>query len=118
MQSKIKRSGDHYLHEIDSLPKGLIKIKHTNKFVFAVGEGSNHNHTITAPKIDDFDVYQDSNGRYYFVINSENVKIAHFEGDSTKIADHKTIPAKKTIYKQVKERELDFGSAVERKVID
>lgn len=113
-----KRSGDHYLHEIDKLPKGLKKIKHNGKFVFGVGEASNHNHTITAPKSTDFNIYQDNTGRYYFELLSPDVMISHFEGDSNKVAEHKTIPAKKGIYKQVHERELDWSSAIVRKVID
>jgi hypothetical protein len=113
-----KRSGDHYLHEVNSLPKGLKKIEHKGKFVFGVGEASNHNHTITAPRVEDFNIYQDETGRYYFEILSPDVKISHFLGDSSKVAEHETIPAKKTIYKQVHERELDWSSAVARKVQD
>lgn len=117
-QATYKRSGDHYLHEIDKLPDGLKKIEHKGSFIFGVGEASNHNHTITAPNINDFNIYQDKDGRYYFEVINDGVQISHFEGNSKKVADHKTIPARKTIYKQVHERELDFGNAVERKVID
>lgn len=113
-----KRSGDHYLHEIEKLPNGLKQIKHKGSFVFGVGEASNHNHTITAPNIKDFNIYQDKNGDYYFEVINDGVEISHFEGDSNKVADHKTIPARKTIYKQVHEREVDIFSQTVRKVLD
>ena len=43
------RSGDHYFHEIKSLPENLKEVKHKGKFVFGVGEASDHNHTIYIP---------------------------------------------------------------------
>ena len=117
-ETNYKRSGDHYLHEIDKLPDGLEIIEHNERFVFGVGEASNHNHTIVANKAEDFDVLKDKSGRYYFVIKSTDVQISHLEGDSSKTADHRTIPSKVKIYKQVHEREVDIFSQAIRKVID
>jgi len=115
---KYKRNGDHYLHPIENLPKGLTKIEHKKNFVFGTGEASNHYHTIVSDRVDDFDIYQDEKGRYYFVVKTDDVKCGHFEGNSNKTADHETIPLQKKIYKQVLERELDFSTAIERNVID
>lgn len=118
MKNIPKRSGDHYLHPVDNLPEGLEEVKHKGRFVFGVGEASNHNHTITATKPKDFKIFKDKNGRYYFQVLTDDVQISHFEGDSNKVADHKTIPAKKGIYKQVHEREIDLFSQCVRKVLD
>lgn len=114
---KYKRSGDHYLHEAKEIPKGLKEIKHNGRFVFGVGEATNHNHTIVMDKADDLIIRQDEKGDYYFELLADG-KLMHLEGLSDKVADHKTIPIKKGIYKQVHERELDIFSGIARKVID
>lgn len=112
-----KRSGDHYLHVVDNVPKDLNPIKHDGKFVFGVGEASNHNHTIIVKDKKDLIIKQDSKGDFYFELLADG-ELLHLEGDSMKIADHKTIPIKKGIYKQVHEREKDIFSDLIRKVLD
>lgn len=112
-----KRSGDHYLHNIVEMPENLKEIKHKGKFVFGVGEASNHNHTIVVDKPEDLIIKQDKNGDYYFELKSDGL-LMHLEGDSNKVADHKTIPIKKGVYRQVHEREIDLFAGVVRRVID
>lgn len=114
--SKYKRSGDHYIHKIEKMIDG-DEIKHNGKFVFGIGEASNHNHTIVVDNPKDLIIKRDRNGDYYFQLFSD-AKLMHVEGESMKIADHKTIPIKKGIYRQVHEREVDIFSQVVRKVID
>ena len=114
--SKYKRSGDHYLHQVENMIEGK-EIKHKGSFVFGVGEASNHNHTITVKNPADLIIKKDANGDYYFQLLSDG-QLLHVLGDSNKTADHKPIPIKKGIYRQVHERELDFASGVSRKVID
>jgi len=115
---KYKRSGDHYLHLISKMGKGEI-VKHTGKFVFGVGEASNHNHTIIVKNPNDLIIKKDKNGDYYFELLADG-EISHFEGNSEKVAEHKTIPIKKGIYRQVHEREVDLfaGAGVVRRVQD
>ncbi len=113
---KYKRSGDHYLHRVEKMIEGE-EIKHNGKFIFGVGEASNHNHTIVVDKPKDLVIKRDKNGDYYFELLSDGV-LMHVEGESMKVADHRTIPIKKGIYRQVHEREQDIFSAVVRKVLD
>ena len=113
---KYKRSGDHYLHSVEKMIEGKI-IKHNGKFVFGVGEASNHNHTIVVDKPKDLIIKQDKNGDYYFELKSDGF-LMHLEGDSNKVADHKTIPIKKGIYRQIHEREVEIFNQTIRKVID
>lgn len=112
----IKRSGDIYFHEINTLPIGET-INHGNKFIFAEGEASGHMHTIVVKDPKNLVIVKDSFGNYYFDLREDAV-LMHVEGDSMKVADHKTIPIKKGIYKQVHEREVDIFSQTIRKVID
>jgi len=113
---KIKRSGDHYLHPVDTMIEGEV-IKHTGTFTFGVSEASNHNHNIVVRDPKNLRIVKDSFGNYYFDLREDAV-LMHVEGDSMKVADHKTIPIKKGIYKQVHEREVDIFSQVVRRVID
>jgi len=116
MKKIIKRSGDHYLHKVSKLGEGET-IKHNGTFTFGVGEASNHNHNIVVKDPKNLVIIKDSFGNYYFDLKEDAV-LMHVEGDSMKVADHKTIPIKKGIYKQVHEREVDIFSQVVRKVID
>ena len=111
-----KRSGDHYLHSIEKMIDGE-EIKHNGKFVFGVGEASNHFHTIVVDNPEDLIIKKDKNGDYYFELKSDG-QLMHLEGESDKVADHKTIPIKKGIYKQVHEREIDIFSQTIRRVVD
>lgn len=112
-------SGDVYFVPIGKLPEGLEKIEHNGRFICERGEQSNHNHTIVAERASDVEIFKDKNGRLYFKVLSDNVKCGHFIGeDINTTADHKTIPLERKIYKQIKERELDFGTAIERKTQD
>ena len=112
----IKRSGDHYLHQVDKMINGEV-IKHNGVFTFGVGEASNHNHNIVVKDPKNLVIIKDEQGNYYFDLK-EDAFLMHVEGDSMKVADHKTIPIKKGIYKQVHEREVDVFSQTVRKVID
>lgn len=111
-----KRSGDIYFHSVDSIPAGEI-VSHGNKFIFAEGEASNHMHTIVVKDPKNLVIIKDSFGNYYFDLKEDAV-LMHVEGDSMKVADHRTIPIKKGIYKQVHEREVDLYSQLVRKVVD
>lgn len=111
-----KRNGDHYLHSVDKLGEGKI-IKHNGTFTFGTGEASNHNHNIVVKDPKNLVIIKDSFGNYYFDLKEDGL-LMHVEGDSTKTADHKPIPIKKGIYKQVHERETDIFSQIVRRVID
>lgn len=50
---KHKRSGDWSFHPINKIPKEVEEVKHNGKFIFGVGEASNHNHIITVDKQED-----------------------------------------------------------------
>ena len=113
---KYKRSGDHYFHTIEKMPE-VSEVKHNGKFVFGVGEASNHRHVITVEKPQDLIIGTDSKGNYYFQLKSVG-KLLHTIGDSFKVADHKPIIIQPGIYKQVHEREVDIFSQVVRRVID
>ena len=113
--SKYKRSGDHYLIACEKTEGETIK--HSGSFVFGVGEASNHFHVITVDKPEDLIIKKDSKGDYYFELLSDGL-LKHTEGNSDKVADHKTIPIKKGIYKQVHEREVDIFSQTIRQVVD
>lgn len=112
----IKRSGDHYLHLADKMIEGE-NIKHNGIFTFGVGEASNHNHNVIVKNPENLIIRKDSFGNYWFDLR-EDAMLVHVEGDSMKTADHKPIPIKKGIYKQVHEREVDIFSNVTRRVID
>jgi hypothetical protein len=114
---KYLRSGDMYLHAIKQSPKGLEEVKHNGKFVFGVGEASNHNHTVIVKNKEDLVIKKDINGDYYFELLADG-EIAHLQGDSNQVAEHKTIPIKKGVYRQIHEREIDLFSKVARRVID
>ena len=114
---KYKRSGDHYFHEIKKLPENLKEVKHEGQFIFGVGEASNHNHVIVCDKPTDLIIKQDESGGYYFELFAP-AKLMHLEGDSQKVADHKTIFIQPGIYKQVREREVDIFTQITRKVVD
>lgn len=114
--SKYKRSGDHYLHKQAKMIGGE-KIQHNGTFTFGVGEASNHNHNIIVKNPDNLVIIKDEFGNYWFDLKEDGT-LVHVEGDSTKTADHKPIPIKKGIYKQVHEREVDIFSQTIRKVID
>jgi hypothetical protein len=117
MKNKLpKRSGDHYLHPVEKLGEGEV-VKHNGVFTFGVGEASNHNHNIVVKDPNNLTIIKDSFGNYYFDLKEDAV-LMHVEGDSMKVADHKTIPIKKGIYKQVHEREVDIFSQAVRRVID
>ena len=111
-----KRTGDHYLLPVEKIGEGKT-IKHNGKFIFGTGEASNHNHTIVMDKAEDLTIVQDKNGDYYFELKSDGL-LMHVVGDSMQVADHKTIPIKKGIYKQNHERELDIFTQLVRKVVD
>jgi hypothetical protein len=113
---KIKRSGDHYLHPVEKLVEGEV-MKHNGVFTFGVGEASNHNHNIVVKDPKNLVIIKDSFGNYYFDLKEDGL-LMHVEGDSMKVADHKTIPIKKGIYKQVHEREIDIFSQTVRRVVD
>jgi hypothetical protein len=114
--SKYKRSGDHYLIKVNKMIEGK-EIAHNGSFVFGIGEASNHNHTITVDKPADLIIKRDNNGDYYFELKTDGF-LKHLVGDSGKVADHKTIPIKKGIYRQIHEREVDIFSQAVRRVID
>lgn len=85
---QIKRSGDHNFHEIEKLPKNLKKInKKSNRYIFGVGEASNHNHVITMPKKQDYEIYVDENGNTFFELKTEGL-LTHELGNSGQKADH------------------------------
>lgn len=113
--SKYKRSGDHYLHKVDKTEGELVE--HNGSFVFGVGEASNHFHVITVDNPKDLVIKKDSNGDFYFELLVDGL-LKHTEGNSDKVADHKTIPIKKGMYKQVHEREVDIFSQTIRQVVD
>lgn len=116
MKKIIKRSGDHYLHSVDKIIEGE-NIKHNGTFTFGVGEASNHNHNVIVKNPENLIIRKDSFGNYWFDLREDAV-LMHVEGDSMKTADHKPIPIKKGIYKQVHEREVDIFSNIVRRVID
>lgn len=47
-----KRQGDVLIQQVDSIPNGATKIKHTGKITVAHGEATGHHHTIEADKAD------------------------------------------------------------------
>lgn len=117
---KYKRSGDHYLHEITKEEYEKIQgkvMKHNGKFTFGVGEASNHFHVAVVDKPKDMEIKKSDNGLYYFHFKEEG-KLMHTEGNSSKVADHRTIPVDKKYYKQVHEREIDLFSQAVRRVVD
>lgn len=114
---KYLRSGDHYFHKIKKLPKNLKEVKHSNKFIFGVGEASNHNHVIVCDRPQDLIIKQDNNGLYYFNLLA-SAKLMHVEGDSMKTAEHEIITIQPGIYKQVPEREVDLFTQTTRRVVD
>jgi hypothetical protein len=113
---KYKRNGDHYLHNCNEI-KGKV-VKHNGRFVFGVGEASNHFHVITTKNPSDLIIKKDEkSGLYYFELLTDGL-LMHTEGNSDKIADHRTIPIKKGKYRQVLEREVDIFSQAVRLVKD
>ena len=116
LKNSYRRSGDHYLLPVKEMIAGEA-IKHNGKFVFGVGEASNHNHTIVMERAEDLTIKRDKNGDYYFELLADG-QLMHVEGESLKVADHRTIPIRKGIYRQVHEREVDIFSQVVRKVVD
>ena len=112
-----KRSGDHSFYQIGKLPKNLTKVEHKGKFIFGVGEQSNHNHCITVEKPQDLEILKDDFGNYYFNVLSDGI-LTHELGTSGEIADHKPIIIKKGLYKQIHEREVDIFTKLTRRVID
>lgn len=122
MSKQFKRSGDHNFHEIseevfNKLTKNATNIKHNGKFVFGVGEASNHNHIITVKRPTDMIIKQNDDGVMFFQLKTDG-KLSHEIGDTTKIADHKTIPIIKKFYVHIQEREQDIFSRSVRKVVD
>lgn len=115
--NKPKRTGDWNFHPIKEIPQGLEEVKHNNRFIYGVGEASNHMHIISAPKKTDFKIFKDTFGNYYYHI-IEDATLTHELGTSGKTADHEPIVLGKGFYKQIQERELDLFSKVARKVID
>ena len=102
------RHGDVVLTAIDKLPVGLKKVENNGSFVLALGETTGHRHLLTAPRID-LEVYQDSEGRNYFKVNSES-KLSHEE--------HGTLIVMPQIYRQDQEQEFDWFSRSVRAVKD
>ena len=116
--TKFRRSGDHSFHPIKKLPKGLKRVNiKSNRYIFGVGEASNHNHVITMPKTEDMVVYTNKKGNFYFYLK-ENGWLTHEVGDSKKTADHKKIDIKKGLYVQIHEREKDLFENITRRVVD
>jgi hypothetical protein len=114
---KFYRSGDHNFHQIDKLPKGLKEVKHNGRFVYGIGESSNHKHILVAERPETLKIYRDENGDYYFDVR-ESVSNQHVVGDSVKTADHQPIVIDPGIYKQIHEREVDIFSQVIHKTVD
>lgn len=118
MKKEYRRSGDHSFHQVNVLPKNLKKVNlKSNKYIFGVGEQSNHNHVITVPKTKDMEIYYDEKGNFYFDLK-ENGWLTHELGDSGKVADHKKIGIKKGLYIQIHEREQDIFLGIARRVVD
>ena len=118
--AKYKRSGDHYLVEIRKEEFEKVQgeiMKHNGRFTFGVGEASNHFHIAVVDKPKDMEIKKDSNGLYYFHFKEEG-KLMHTEGNSDKVADHRTIPTEKKYYKQNIEIEVDIFNQTIRVVKD
>jgi hypothetical protein len=121
MKKQFYRSGDHNFHQVNKIPKaggatGEI-IKHDGRFIFGVGEASNHNHVITVKRLQDMIITKTKDGGFYFDLK-EDGELWHVLGDSLQVADHKPITIKKGIYFQVHEREQEIFSKCVRKVVD
>lgn len=115
MKKQFKRSGDHNFHQVLSLPEGEV-IKHNGKFIFGVGEASNHNHIITVERPQDLIILKTDKG-FFFKLYADG-KLSHEVGNSGQKADHETITIKKGFYVHVPEREVDIFSSSIRKVQD
>lgn len=83
-----------------------------NKFTFAVGEATNHYHTLHVSKINDMEWYKQENGSYLVIIK-EKAFATHPE-HSTKT--DLEIPIGTYLLRQ--RREKDWFSGAVRKVID
>jgi len=112
---KFFRSGDHAFHSVEHLPEGEV-IKHNGRFVFGVGEASNHNHVITVERPQDLEIIKTKDG-FYFNLKADG-KLSHEIGNSRQKAEHEVITIRKGLYFQVPERETDIFTSVVRKVID
>lgn len=84
----MNRQGDVLFTEIESLPKGLKKLK-TDVIVW--GEATGHAHRLVGG-----DVFSDANGMLFLDVKKSG-KVVHEE--------HNTIPLKKGRYAVVRQRE-------------
>ncbi len=101
--------GDVNLHPVKDIPKELKEVKHTGSFILAYGEVTGHSHRIAVAEPQTMRILQDMNGNIYIELLKE-AQIDHEE--------HGVLTVKPGWYFQVQERERDWFSQTNRKVID
>ena len=103
------RHGDVNLHEVAEIPKGAKKIAHDGSFVLAHGEATGHKHVIRVPNIEDMEMWECPDGRWYITMKNQGT-LTHEEHGTIVVAPRK--------YVHIQERELDLSSGLVRKVVD
>jgi len=99
------RQGDVLIKKIDALPKNLKKVEGS---VLAHGESGNK-HQIQVAEKQDFQLYQDAEGRFYFEVKRE-LPLVHEQ--------HGQIDVKPGFYVVEREREYDAFLTSIRQVQD
>jgi hypothetical protein len=103
----IIRHGDVGLHKVNKTEGEIIK--HDGEFHVEYGEVTGHIHRLKVKNKEDLEIRKDAQGSFYF----------HIKGPATlSHEEHKTIEVPAGIYKKVIERERDWFSLANRKVID
>lgn len=106
---KIYRHGDVSLTKINEIPKNCKLIGDFNKYILAFGEVTGHKHLLTAEPTAEFEVLQDSEGRYYLKLEG-TAKLTHEE--------HKEIIIEKGLYFVGNEREYNYFELQSQRVVD
>jgi hypothetical protein len=102
---KILRQGDVLIKKITTLPKNLKKVEGS---VLAHGE-SGHKHQIQVAEKQDFQLYQDAEGKFYFETQRE-LPLVHEE--------HGKIDVSPGFYVVEREREYSYVDEAIKRVID
>jgi len=109
---KVLRHGDWQLIEVSSKDFVGEKVKHGKDFIFAVGEATNHYHTIVAEREKDFELIKCPDGSYLVNFLAE-AKATHPEHS---LKGDLVIPI--GTYRLTQRREKDWFQIATRKVID